>query len=138
MSYEGNMSEEERQQQQLRQMRTCQTLNMVALIGAPVSLIIGGLALSIAALVCAIVSYVKMRRIISPNDPVGSIQRTLYKQSTIALVASSVCAALSVVAFAYMFGAVMQALQTGDISSVFDSFGSTPAETSSPDKSIWD
>ena len=138
MNPNDGMSEEQRQQIQLKQMRTCQTLNMVALVGSPVSLIIGGLALSTASLVCAIVSYVKMRRIISPNDPVGSVQRTLFRQSTIALVASSVCMALNVVAFAYMFGAIMQAVQTGDVSGLFDSFGTSPSESSAPSKSIWD
>lgn len=130
--------DEQEEQRRLQQMRSCQTLNMVALIGAPVSLIIGGLALSVAALVCAIVSFAKMRKVVKPDDMAGSVPRTLYTQSLVCLVVSSVTTALNLVAFVAMFGVVMQALESGDLSALFDSLGDAPQNGTAPEKSIWD
>ena len=107
---------EEQLQQRMQQLRSCQTLTTIALIGAPVSLLVGGVALSTAALVCAIVAFVRMRRLVDPDDVPGSVGRTLYVQSVVAL----------------------EAMQSGDASALFDSFGSAPQEAPSSGKSIWD
>ena len=102
---DGPMSEEERQQLKLQRLKTCQTLITVALVGAPVSLLMGGVALSVSALVCAIIAFVKMRKTMEPSDGQGSLARMLYIQSIVALVASCVATCLNAVAFVFMFGA---------------------------------
>lgn len=135
---DGLMSEEERQQLKLQRLKTCQTLITVALVGAPVSLLMGGVALSVSALVCAIIAFVKMRKTMEPSDGQGSLARTLYIQSIVALVASCVATCLNAVAFVFMFGAVSQALQTGDFSNLFDTFGGSSASSSSSSGSVWD
>ena len=129
---------EEQLQQRMQQLRNCQTLTTIALIGAPVSLLVGGVALSTAALVCAIVAFVRMRRLVDPDDVPGSVGRTLYVQSVVALVASCVALGFNAVAFVFMFGALLEAMQSGDASALFDSFGSAPREAPSSGKSIWD
>ena len=129
---------EEKLQQRMQQLRNCQTLTTIALIGAPVSLLVGGVALSTAALVCAIVAFVRMRRLVDPDDVPGSVGRTLYVQSVVALVASCVALGFNAVAFVFMFGALLEAMQSGDASALFDSFGSAPREAPSSGKSIWD
>lgn len=135
----GNeQNEDRRQQERLQQLKSCQTLTTIALIGAPVSLLFGGLALSTAALVCAIVALVKLRKIVTPDDMPGSLERTLYTQALIALVISIVAMTLTVVALIYMFGAIMEAMQTGDISRLFDAASSVTPQEPSPDVSIWD
>lgn len=126
------------EEQRMQQLRSCQTLTTVALIGAPVSLLIGGVALSVAALVCAIVVYVRLRRLVGPNDAAGSVGRTLYVQSVVALVGSCVALTLNGVAFAFMFGALMDALQSGDMSAFLEPFGQASQGGSSSSKSIWD
>lgn len=137
MSMDDQMSEEMRQRLKLQKLKTSQTLITVAFISAPVSLLIGGLALSIAALVCAIVAFVRIRKVLEPSDVPGSIARSLYVQSMVALVASCVAVALNAVAFAYMFGALSQAMQTGDYSKLFNSFGGASASSSSSSGSVW-
>lgn len=132
------MSEEERQQLKLQRLKTCQTLITVALIGAPVSLLIGGVALSIASLVCAIIAFARMRKTMEPSDGPGSLARTLYVQSIVALVASCAATCLNAVAFVFMFGAVSQALQTGDFSNLFETFGGSSESGSSSSRSVWD
>lgn len=134
---DGRMTEEQLQQR-MQQLRSCQTLTTIALIGAPVSLLVGGVALSTAALVCAIVAFVRMRRLVDPDDVPGSVGRTLYVQSVVALVASCVALGFNAVAFVFMFGALLEAMQSGDASALFDSFGSAPREAPSSGKSIWD
>ncbi len=59
-------------------------------------------------------------------------------QSVVALVASCVALAFNAVAFVFMFGALLEAMQSGDASALFDSFGSAPREAPSSGKSIWD
>ncbi len=135
---DGPMPDEERQQMKLQRLKTCQTLITVALIGAPVSLLIGGVALSIASLVCAIIAFARMRKTIEPSDGPGSLARTLYVQSVVALVASCVATCLNAVAFVFMFGAVSQALQTGDFSNLFNTFGGPSGSAASSSGSVWD
>lgn len=130
-------SEEERLRQKTAQMRTCQTLVTVAIIGAPVSLLFGGVLLSVAALVCAVVAFAKMRRVLGPEDVKGSLARTLYVQASVALFAGAAATALNAAAFAYAFGIVMQAVQGGDVSALFDSFGAS-GQGPQPSGSIWD
>lgn len=132
------MPDEEWQQMKLQRLKTCQTLITVALIGAPVSLLIGGVALSIASLVCAIIAFARMRKTIEPSDGPGSLARTLYVQSVVALVASCVATCLNAVAFVFMFGAVSQALQTGDFSNLFNTFGAPSGSAASSSGSVWD
>lgn len=135
---DGSMPDEEWQQMKLQRLKTCQTLITVALIGAPVSLLIGGVALSIASLVCAIIAFARMRKTIEPSDGPGSLARTLYVQSVVALVASCVATCLNAVAFVFMFGAVSQALQTGDFSNLFNTFGAPSGSAASSSGSVWD
>lgn len=131
-------NDERSQQYELQQLKSCQTLTMIALIGAPSSLLIGGVALSTAALVCAIVAFVRMRRIASPDDAPGSLKRTLYTQALIALVISIVAMVMNAIAFAYMFGAIMDAMQTGDVSKIFDAAGDVTPQEASSSASVWD
>lgn len=126
------------QQEKLQRMKACQTLTMVALIGAPVSLILGGVALSAAALVCGIIAFVRMRKIITPQDAPGSVERTLYVQSIIGLGLSVVAMTMNVIAFIYMFGAIMDAVQSGDASKLLDSMGNATQQDASSSTSIWD
>lgn len=131
-------NDNEVQQAKLQQLKSCQTLIMIALIGAPVSLILGGIALSTAALVCAIVSFVRLRKIVTPSDMPGSIERTLYNQAIIALVISIVALTMNAVAIMYMFDAIMEAMETGDVSKLFDGAGDATQEDGSSSISIWD
>lgn len=131
-------TDNESQQVRLQSLKSCQTLTTIALIGAPVSLIFGGVALGIAALVCAIVSFMKLRKLVTPSDEPGSLARTLYTQAIIALVISIVAMALNVVAFIYMFGAIMDAMQSGDVSKLFDAAGNATQQDASSSTSIWD
>lgn len=126
------------QQEKLQRMRTCQTLTMVALIGAPVSLILGGIALSTAALVCGIIAFVRMRKIVTPADEPDSIERTLYIQSIIGLGLGVIAMAMNLFAIIYLFSAISDAVQSGDVSKLLDSMGNATQQDAPPSKSIWD
>lgn len=128
----------ESQQARLQSIKSCQTLTTIALIGAPVSLLLGGVALSTVSLVCAIVAFVKMRKMGTLDDEPGSIERTLRNQAIIALVISIVAMTMNAIAFAYMFGAIMDAMQSGDVSKLFDAAGNATQQDDPSSTSIWD
>ena len=138
MTQQYGFDEEQDQQRRLQQLKSCQTLTTVALIGAPVSLLIGGVALSIAALVCAIVAFVKVRKTSAAPAASGSIERTLQTLTAVALAVSCAATVLNGIAFIYMFGALIQALETGDMSGLLGTMGSMQMESAPQDKSIWD
>lgn len=138
MTTSNEIKDNEAQHEKLQRIKICQTLTMVALIGAPVSLIIGGVALSTAALVCGIIAFVRMRKIITPSDAPGSVERTLYVQSIIGLGLSIVAMTMNVIAFIYMFNAIMDAVQSGDASRLLESMGNATQQDAPSDTSIWD
>lgn len=92
--------------------------NIAAQIVALVSLIIGGVFASSAALVLAIISYRKFTGI------AGRIQnedarRALKRAGAMAIIMSCVALALNVVSLIVLMPLVMQIAQTGDYSSLF-------------------
>lgn len=106
-----------------KQLKTVQTLITIAFIVAPISLIFGGIVFSIAALVCAIIAFVKMRHVITPQDGTGSLAKSLYTQSMVALGISAAVTVINAVAFVYVLGMVMTALSTGDFSQIYQMIG---------------
>lgn len=136
---DDNHSDEYRSQQmRIQYIKGCQVLTVIGLIGAPVSLLFGGVALSTVALVCSIIAYVRMRKIATPDDEPDSLERTLTTQSLVALILSIVAMILNIIAFVYMIGAIMEFLQTGDASSLANALGTMTQEGDAPTKSIWD
>lgn len=113
------------------QMRSVQTLLTVAIIAAPISLLIGGLLLSIAALICAIVALVKIRKVLEIKGPTG-IAKSLYNQTLVALVVSAAACVFNGIAFAMAVGAMMEAIQSGNIDQFLSSmYGMSDGSSSS-------
>lgn len=98
------------------QLRSSQTLIMIAFISAPVSIMIGGVLLSSVALICSIIAYRKIRNVIGPEDTKGTVGYSLASQSRIALILSIVTLVLNAIAFIYLFGVLMEVMQDGDYS----------------------
>ena len=126
----------------LRQLKTIQNLNTVAFIAGPVSLLFGGLLLSIISIVCAIVAFIMIGRIISSGSN-GEVEMTLRRQSIIALVITGIALVINGIWFGMAFSVVMQAMQTGDFSQVFDALGMSSesqdaGSASSSGSSVWD
>lgn len=130
-----------------KQLQTVQTLSAIAFIAGPISLLIGGVLLSGAALACAIVALVKVRKIMAQEDSPSNLSVSLRKQSIVAVVIASVVLGFNLVWFAAMFMTVLQVAQSGDygqIAEMLNSYMGTGSESSgnagSSDSqgSIWD
>lgn len=132
-------------QKRLQQLRTVQTLDTIAFIAGPVSLLIGGVLLATVALVCAIVAYVKARSLVRPEDAPGSLPASLRMQSIVAIVITAFALIVNAVWFAMTFTALMEVIQSGDYSSLMDALDGLdpnaqgPGDGTSGDSgSVWD
>lgn len=112
-----------------------------AQICAIVSLLFGGLLLSIVSLALALIARGKASRLLeqaSANQDAYHQTWTLLKRSaSIAIVIAAVACVLNTITFIRVYPIIMQMLQTGDIGTLFGSgaITTTPAPNSSG--SIW-
>ena len=81
-------TEEEKAQIASRNLASAQTLTTIALIASPVSLIIGGVLLSGAALICALVAQSKVRMALLLMDEPTFMASRLRTQTRIAVFVS--------------------------------------------------
>lgn len=99
---------------------TIRTLATVGAIGAPVSLIIGGTALSTVSIVCAIIALVKLRKIKAyPQSTLGILIKPVRLLALMGLVVGCFAFTFNVINMIIMVPLIMEAMTTGDYSSVF-------------------
>lgn len=101
------------------ELKSARTLATVASIAGPVSLIIGGIALSTVAVVCALIALAKVKRVLAQTDPsqqsyVLSLKQTAFMGVAIGLVAL----VLNAVSVAMILPTLIEAMQTGDYSAI--------------------
>ena len=108
----------------LRQLKSAQTLVTVATIAGPLSLLIGGVVLSGVGVICALMALVKTRRVIAEGVAPGlAVYASRIRRS--AVLSAIVCAlalTLNAIALASVFPAMIQAIQTGDLSSLYEAY----------------
>ncbi len=105
----------------------------MATVAGPVSLIIGGVALSTVALVCAIIAFTKVRRLLSQGDfPQRPYALTLRQTALIALGVSAVALVLNGITVAMMMPVLLEAMQTGDYSAILGDAAANLQNTPKP------
>lgn len=121
------------------ELKSARTLATVATVAGPVSLIIGGVALSTVALVCGIIAFVKVRRVLSASDPTDSFYARALRQTTLmGIVVAAVALVLNGVSVALMMPALIEAMQTGDYTAILgDAAASLQDAPSSGGGSAW-
>ena len=127
------------------QIKSIQTLGSVAIIASPVSLVFGGVLLSLAALICAVVGRSKLNALKASGGADASVMRILTRQNTVGIVVSAAALVINAVAFAFTFGFLMDAVQSGDTSELARMFGMDQLPDGGPvvgsgaeDVSVWD
>ncbi len=127
------------------QIKSIQTLGSVAIIASPVSLVFGGVLLSLAALICAIVGRSKLNALKASEGADASVMRILTRQNTVGIVVSAAALVINAVTFAFAFGFLMDAVRSGDTSELARMFsmdqlqsGSPAADSAAEDVSVWD
>lgn len=119
----------------MKNAKTIQTLASISLIGGPLSLIVGSVLLSTAGLVCGIIALVMVRSNKDATANAGmpdAIKQTLTRQAIIGIAVSAIASVMNTATVIMMMPAILDAVQTGDYSSLLaggssaaDSAGST-------------
>lgn len=122
------------------QLRSAQTLVTIGIMAGPISLLVGGVLLSTISVICSALAFLKVRRVMGPEDTVGTIAYALRRQTVIAIAISCLALALNAVSLAMVMPTLVSVMQTGDISQLLEYYGiqSAPeASSSASSSSIW-
>ncbi len=133
------------EQLRLKDLKIAQTLNTVAIIAGPVSLLIGGLLLSIVSLVCALIARSKIKRVLSVESPQTALAQRMKSSNNIACIVAIIAFIFGLYTFIVVLTTMMTLLQTGDYQSLMNALGGngfgsagSSGSPSAPDVSIWD
>lgn len=138
----------------LSQLKTSQTLLTIAVIAGPVSLMLGGVLLSTIALICALVGYVKIKKVMTLQTSSKAISDNLRRQALICIVVCSAVLVINAAFFIQMVSMYMDYIANGDLQGLMDAmYGQSssaassssenatttvPGGSSSGESSIWD
>lgn len=115
---------------------SAQTLLTISFISAPVSLLIGGVALSLVAFICALVALSKIRSALACSTEMNALAFRLRTQARIALFASGFATGLNIAYLIVMMPTLIEYLQTGDAQLLSNPLGGG-AQDGSSQGSIW-
>lgn len=120
------------------QLKSAQTLVTVGIIGGPVSMLFGSTLISLIALICSAIAYMKVRGTISSEQPADSLTRAIQRQALVALVVSGVSLVFNIVYLIIMMPTIIEAVESGDFAKMFD-FGGMSGQDAAPadSSSIW-
>lgn len=122
----------------LRQLSSAQTLITIALISAPVSLVVGGILLSIVSVICAFVARSKIGHALSRLSDPGFAALRLRSQVHVALIISLAVTGINVAYLVYIIPAIIEVMQTGDMQQLMGTWDFTPGSETSGSTSVWD
>lgn len=120
-----------------RKLASTRKLITFANIAGPVSLIIGGVLLSTAGLICSLIARSRINTMLKeqPQDQVFS-QKVMQaaKPGAIALIICTIALVLNVISLALVMPAVLEASQTGNLTTLF---GGGAVNTAGTTTSTW-
>ena len=116
------------QNDEKHQLLSARRLITFANIAGPVSLIIGGVALSTAALVCALIARSKINKLLQRCNPAQTaFQQEIMsatKPGAVAIVISAIALVLNTISIAIMMPILLNAMQSGDMTGFLGGGGS--------------
>ena len=99
-----------------------QVLVTVGLLGGPVSMLIGGVPLSLAALICSIIAFFSLRTLNVGKEEVEPMARRLYIQSIVACGISIITFTLNMILFIDLFTKILNAYNSGNMDGFLNSY----------------
>lgn len=122
--------------------RSAQTLVMVSIIAGPVSLVFGGVLLSLVALICGAVALSRVKALgsESPDGAPSGYLAAVRRQAILGLSLGVVALVLNAVGLVMMWPQYMEIIQGGDIDALMGSqSGSSAASngSSGSSSSVW-
>ena len=124
-------------------LRSIQMLVTVSIIAGPVSMLVGGVLLSLVAIVCAALALAKLRHVKVPEGTDQSLVQAVRRQAMVGVGIGVVALVLNAVSLALILPALLEAVQTGDFSALLGSAGAPSTEGAAPapdggnSSSIW-
>lgn len=102
-------------------LKTVRTQITVANVCGPVSLLIGGVALSTVGIVCAVLAWRGAKHVASSNSPSAPMANNFRKSALVSIVICCVAFALNAFYAAMIMPAMLEAVNTGDFSQLLGS-----------------
>lgn len=123
---------------ELTKLKSTQNLVTAGIITGPVSMLVGGVPLSLVALICSILALVKVNRLIEaePTSSHAQIMLSMKRQAYVALAVSALALILNAISLALVLPAFMEYLQSGDYAALLEGSGLSSASSSSS-SSTW-
>lgn len=112
--------------QDTRTLKVAQNLAMVASLAGPVSIFIGGVFLSTAGLVCAIVALYKLNGLAKKNSDFAMAVKRLKRVCITAIVICGIALVLNAISAYLMYPMVLEALESGDYGNLGSNLGTSP------------
>ena len=99
-------------------LKTVRTQITASNVCGPVSLIVGGVALSTVGIVCAVLAWKNAKRIAETNSPSAPMANNFRKSALVSIVICCIAFVLNAVSAAIMMPAMLDAVSTGDYSQI--------------------
>lgn len=116
----------------LRQLKSAQTLVTVTAVSGPVSIFIGGVLLAGIAVIAGVLAFVKIRKLSQKPSEYAELIQKVKRSALIALVISIAALALNVYALATIMPMMLEAIESGDASSLLqDLYGGSSTSSGS-------
>lgn len=112
-------------------LKSAQTLITVSTIAGPVSLIIGGVLLSVIALICGLMAWFKINKVSSKDAERGTLAYSLRRQAMVVTAISALVLGVNAAWLAYSVPALIEALESGSLDQYFNAASSSASSSSS-------
>lgn len=112
-----------------RRLKVAQNLIMIASIAGPVSLFFGSFWLSVPGLVCAIVGYRKIKKLMAEGTKISEAAAYFKKSGIVAIIISAVITILNVIAFFILLPVVIEMIKSGDFGNLLPNAASNANST---------
>lgn len=119
----------------LNQIKSTQNLITVATIAAPISLFFGGVLLSTVSIVCAIVAYMKLKKVMTNGGMQHPLVSKVIRSIVLAACFGIGALILNGISVAMVMPTMMEYMSTGDASVLNGLYGSA-GEASQP-SAVW-
>lgn len=119
----------------LHEIKSVQNLTTIATIAAPVSLFIGGVLLSGVSIICALVAYMKLKKVMPGNGMQHPLVSKVVRSIVLAACFGIGALVLNGISVAMVMPMMMDYLNTGDMSALNGLYG-TEALPNQPSE-VW-
>ena len=121
-----------------KELRSARSLMTASNIMGPVSIFIGGVVLSLAGVICAVISMSKFKRLASSADAmVSTVAKRLSKAAAVSVSICVVALVVNAISAAIMFPILMDAIDSGQMDQILGSGQYAAQPDASQPSEVW-